>query len=78
MRTVVIALGSAGDVHPFLAIGLALQKRGHHVAFLTNSYFESIVRRAGLDFYSVGSVTDYERATQDPNLWDPRRGLAGC
>jgi UDP:flavonoid glycosyltransferase YjiC (YdhE family) len=78
MRTVVIALGSAGDVHPFLAIGLALQKRGHHVAFLTNSYFESIVRRAGLDFYSVGSVTDYERATQDPNLWDPRRGLEVC
>jgi len=75
MRTVVIALGSAGDVHPLLGIGLALQKRGHHVAFLTNSYFESIVRRAGLDFYPIGSATDYERATQDPNLWDPHRGL---
>lgn len=78
MRTVVIALGSAGDVHPFLGIGLALQKRGHHVAFLTNSYFESIVRRAGLDFYPIGTAADYERATQDPNLWDPHRGLAVC
>ncbi len=75
MRLLVVALGSSGDVHPFVGIGLALQKRGHHVTILTNGYFESLVRRAALDFYPIGRAEDYERATRDPDLWDPLRGL---
>jgi UDP:flavonoid glycosyltransferase YjiC (YdhE family) len=58
-----------------LGIGLALQKRGHHVAFLTNSYFEQTVRRIGLEFHPIGSVADYERVTQDPNFWHPDKGM---
>jgi len=75
MRLLVVALGSFGDVHPFVGIGLALQKRGHDVTFLTNSYFESLVRRAGLDFHSIGCAAGYEGATQDRDLWNPLRGL---
>ena len=75
MRTVVIALGSAGDVHPLLGIAVTLRRRGHLVTFLTNPHFESLVRRTGLDFHPIGSEADYELATLDPNLWDPYKGL---
>jgi UDP:flavonoid glycosyltransferase YjiC (YdhE family) len=29
-------MGSAGDVHPFIALGAALQARGHRATILTN------------------------------------------
>ena len=75
MRLLLVALGSSGDVHPFVGIGLALQERGHRVTVLTNGRFEPLMRRAGLDFHAVGFAEDYERATQDPDLWDPLKGL---
>src|SRR5258706_401740 len=75
MRLLVVTLGSSGDVHPFVGVGLALKKRGHDVTILTNGYFESLVRRAGLDFHSIGRAEDYERATCDPDLWHAMKGL---
>jgi len=75
MRLLLVALGSSGDVHPFIGVGLALKRRGHDVTILTNGYFESLVRRAGLDFHAVGLAEDYERATRDPDLWDAVEGL---
>jgi rhamnosyltransferase subunit B len=75
MRTLVVALGSAGDVHPFIGIALELRKRGHQVTFLTNSFFESLVRSLGLEFQSIGRVEDYERATRDPDLWNSTKGM---
>ena len=75
MRFVVSALGSAGDVHPFVAIGEALLARGHAVQILAAPPFEARIRRAGLDFVAMGTTEDYERMLQRPELWDPRRGV---
>ncbi len=75
MRTLVVALGSAGDVHPLVGIALELQRRGHEVTLLTNGFFESFVRRVGLDFHSIGRGEDYESATRDPDLWSPLKGM---
>ena len=76
MKIIVIALGSAGDVHPFLGIALGLQQRGHDVTFLSNSYFENSVRCAGLSFHSIGPVEDYAGTVVDPLLWSPTQGLS--
>src|SRR6267142_6165982 len=75
MRLLVVTLGSSGDVHPFVGVGLALKQRGHDVTILTNGYFEPLVRRAGLDFHPIGRAEDYERATCDPDLWHAMKGL---
>ena len=74
MRFVISALGSAGDVHPFVAIGDALLARGHAVLILAAPPFEERIRRAGLAFAAMGTADDYERMLQRPELWDPRRG----
>jgi rhamnosyltransferase subunit B len=74
MRFVISALGSAGDVHPFIAIGEALGARGHTVRILAAPPFEERIRRAGLDFAAMGTADEYERLLQRPELWDPRRG----
>jgi len=74
MRFVLSALGSAGDVHPFIAIAQALLARGHAVRLIASPYFEERVRTAGVDFVALGSTADYERVLQRPDLWHPRRG----
>ncbi len=68
-------LGSAGDVHPFIALGLALRARGHRATILTNPFFQPLIERLGLHFLPVGRLADVDAAIADPNLWHPRRGF---
>lgn len=75
MRILIYAMGSAGDVHPFVGIGRALQDRGHEVVVITSAWFEEVVRRAGLGFRAMGTLADFEKIQSDPDLWHPIRGL---
>jgi rhamnosyltransferase subunit B len=70
-----IPVGSAGDVHPFVALGLALRDRGHRVTVITSAYFEQLVRKAGLDFVGLGSAEQFESVLLHPDSWHPRRGF---
>jgi rhamnosyltransferase subunit B len=69
-------LGSAGDVHPFIGLGIALKARGHRATVLTNPYFQSLIEAQGLGFLPVGSLADVESALADPDLWHARKGFA--
>lgn len=68
-------LGSAGDVHPFIALGCALQRRGHRATVITNPFFRASIEARGLGFLPVGTVADVESAIADPHLWHPQRGF---
>ena len=74
MQILLSALGSAGDVHPFIAIGRALMARGHGVRLLAAPVFADRVERAGLDFAPMGEPGEYERLLAQADLWDARRG----
>jgi UDP:flavonoid glycosyltransferase YjiC (YdhE family) len=76
MHTLLVTIGSAGDVHPFAGLGQALRSRGHRVTLITNGYFEPLARRLGLEFEMVGTAEEYHAATTDPELWHPRKGFA--
>lgn len=69
------AIGSAGDVHPVVALGIALQARGHRATMLTNPLFQPIIEQQGLGFLPVGTLEDAREAIADPNLWHPRKGF---
>jgi rhamnosyltransferase subunit B len=68
-------LGSAGDVHPFIALGSALLARGHRATIITNPYFRKSIEAQGLGFLPVGTIEDVEDAIADPDLWHPNRGF---
>jgi rhamnosyltransferase subunit B len=68
-------LGSAGDVHPFLALGLALRERGHRATIITNPIFRPLIESRGLEFLPLGTLEDVESAVADPDLWHERRGF---
>lgn len=72
---IVASVGTTGDVHPFIAVALALQRRGHIVSVLFPAVHESLASRAGLSFHPLGSRDDYLAAVDDPDLWDARKGF---
>ena len=69
------AIGSAGDVNPFIALGQELHERGHRVILCTSQYFESHARNAGLEFLGLGTAEDYLSIIEDPKLWEPETGF---
>ena len=75
MKALVTTVGTSGDINPFIAIGMALQKRGHQVVLLVNPYFESQVREAGLEFVPLGDPIDLRQIAEMPDLMHPRKAL---
>ncbi len=53
MRLIILALGSRGDVQPYVALGHGLQAAGHEVCIATHALFEPFVRGHGLGFSLV-------------------------
>lgn len=76
MNILVFPLGSAGDVHPFLGLALALRTRGHHVTFMVSAYFQELVERVGsLEYVGLGTREDFLAVTEHPDLWHPLRSF---
>lgn len=53
MRITILALGSTGDVLPYIHLGQALKERGHRVRFATMANFSARVNAAGLDYFPI-------------------------
>lgn len=70
-----LPVGSHGDVHPFVGLGVGLRGRGHEVTVVTAEPFRGVVERSGLAFAGTVSTDDYNAMTNHPDLWHPRRGL---
>ena len=75
LHILLVPLGSAGDIHPFVAVGAALRQRGHLVTVITSPVFERLVRHIGLEFVPVGTAEEFDALLQDPHLWEFRRGF---
>jgi rhamnosyltransferase subunit B len=75
VHIVLTPVGSSGDVNPFVAVGRALRARGHDVTMIAPGPFAEVAARAGLRFVSGWAADEFDRATKDPDLWHPQRGL---
>jgi sterol 3beta-glucosyltransferase len=55
----IIAIGSRGDVQPFVALALGLMDRGHHVTLMAHENFKAFVEGYQIGFHPLpGSVED--------------------
>lgn len=75
MDVLLVTLGTAGDVHPFVALGSELKKRNHRVTLVTNEVFQPLAERLGLHFTGIGSVDHFQSVLANPNIWSPVRGF---
>jgi rhamnosyltransferase subunit B len=75
LNVVLPTIGSAGDVHPVVALALALKARGHRATVITNPLFQELIEGEGLEFLPVGTIEQAREAIADPDLWHPRKGF---
>lgn len=53
MKITLLAMGTRGDVQPFIALGLALRAKGHSVRLAASENFQGFVEHYGLEFARV-------------------------
>jgi sterol 3beta-glucosyltransferase len=54
MRIVILAIGTLGDVQPYVALGIGFKKAGHSVCIASHKSFRQLVIERGLEFTAVG------------------------
>ena len=77
MRIILNTFGSFGDIHPYMAIGMELQRRGHTPVIATMEIYREKIERAGLKFAAIRPNIPQPKE-QDPELikkiMDPKTG----
>ena len=75
LQVILVPVGTAGDVLPFVAIGLRLKERGHRVVVVASGTHRVLLEGAGLDrIETVGAEAD-AAAFGHRNIWRPTRGV---
>lgn len=75
MRILLAPMGTHGDVHPFVGMGIELARRGHDVRVIASPYFQSLIERAGLPLIPFGTVEEFREAVENPIVWHPTEGF---
>lgn len=75
-RIVLNTFGSFGDIHPYLAIAIELQRRGHRCLLATAEVYRQKVTTEGVDFAPVSPNVGELLANPDMvrKLWHPTKG----
>ncbi len=73
MRVLLSPVGSHGDVHPFIGLGLGLQARGHGVTLIASEPFGELAERHGFEFAPTITRAEYDATIANPDLWHPKR-----
>ncbi len=75
-RIVLTTLGSLGDLHPYIAVALGLQARGHEAVIATSSSYRQKIEALGIGFRALRP--DHPDLDADPDLMrrimDRRKG----
>src|SRR5258708_37764355 len=52
-RIVLTTFGSLGDLHPYIALALGLQERGHEAVIATSGSYRQMIEALGIGFRAV-------------------------
>jgi len=74
MRIVLNSWGSLGDLFPYIALGRALQARGHSAVLAVPDFFRPMVEAAGLEHADVGPEVDPSDRALIAGVMDPMKG----
>lgn len=73
MRIDILAIGSRGDVQPYVALGIGLRRAGYRVRLVTLGGFEELVRSHGLDHLEVTNSPQQIADTPEGRDWVKKR-----
>jgi UDP:flavonoid glycosyltransferase YjiC (YdhE family) len=58
MKIILTSIGPQGDIEPFLAIGIMLKEKGHHVICAFSEQFRKLTESCDIEFASLGRKND--------------------
>lgn len=73
MKILLIAIGTRGDVQPFVVLGKALAERGHEVSIAAAAGFAQMIAGAGLTHHNL--PMDLQQLLQEPEMRDALTGI---
>lgn len=73
---VLTTFGSLGDLHPKIALGLELKKRGHNIRFATMDFYREKVEMLGFEYIPMAPHMDPDEVARAPELMDAKTGTA--
>ncbi len=71
MMIVFFAMGTLGDVLPYIKIARGLQSKKRRVLFLSNEVFREVITAQGFFFYPVADRETFNRVFSNPRTWQP-------
>ena len=77
-RVLLATLGSLGDLHPLIALGLELRRRGHSVWFCTSASYRPRIEALGFEFHPLRPDITPENPAMAPvikAIMEPKRGV---
>ena len=74
-RIVLTTHGTLGDLHPFLALAVELQARGHKAVIATSEFHRNSVETAGVEFHPLRPDVALDDRQVHERLTEPRRGM---
>lgn len=69
MKITILAVGTRGDIQPYVALGLGLQAAGHTVCVATETNYRNFVSQRGLDFAPLPGDTKAFMSTEAGYRW---------
>jgi len=75
MKILVFAIGTRGDVQPFIAVGTALQARGHAVTLSAPKSFTAMVEASGLT--PAPLPVDFQALIEEPEIKAAMQSFSG-
>jgi rhamnosyltransferase subunit B len=74
-HVLVVAVGTVGDLYPFLRVARELMALGHRVTLLGVQVHAGAAARAGVPFHAMGTEAQYSATLDHPHVWHPRKGF---
>lgn len=74
MRILLCSFGSHGDIHPYLAVGSELRRRGAEVTFATSTGYRELIESHRLNFVPVRPNTRITDPVRMARIMDARHG----
>ncbi len=75
MAEIVLAtFGSLGDLHPLVALGLELKRRGHLIRFATMDFYREKIESLGFEYARMAPHLSPDDIEKMPELVDARKG----
>lgn len=73
-KIVLATFGSLGDLHPIVALGLELKRRGHHITFASMDFYREKLETLGFEWARMAPHFSPDDVAQVPEMVDARKG----